>query len=94
MSPDAALAAVELCEAADRSIAVGGTVRPLADSVGGTSGVNGDSRRLRAAIAALPRVPLGTLPTPLVEAPRLARAIGVGRLLIKRDDLTGVGVWR
>jgi 1-aminocyclopropane-1-carboxylate deaminase/D-cysteine desulfhydrase-like pyridoxal-dependent ACC family enzyme len=52
--------------------------------------VNGDGQRLLAAIAALPRVSLGTLPTPLVEAPRLARAIGVGRLLIKRDDLTGL----
>jgi 1-aminocyclopropane-1-carboxylate deaminase/D-cysteine desulfhydrase-like pyridoxal-dependent ACC family enzyme len=45
---------------------------------------------LQHALDALPRVPLGTLPTPLVEAPRLAKAVGVGRLLIKRDDLTGL----
>jgi L-cysteate sulfo-lyase len=45
---------------------------------------------LQLALEALPRVPLGTLPTPLVEAPRLAQALGVGRLLIKRDDLTGL----
>src|SRR4051794_11149308 len=49
-----------------------------------------DGQRLRAAIDRLPRTPLGTLPTPLVDAPRLAREIGVGRLLIKRDDLTGL----
>lgn len=45
---------------------------------------------LRAALGRLPRVPLGTLPTPLVPAPRLGAAIGLPRLLIKRDDLTGL----
>ena len=44
-------------------------------------------------LARLPRVRLAALPTPLDEAPRLARALaGSGdapRLLIKRDDLTG-----
>lgn len=39
----------------------------------------------------IPRVPLACLPTPLVEAPRLAAAIGGLRLWIKRDDLTGFG---
>ena len=38
---------------------------------------------------ALPRTPLAVLPTPLVPAPRLAAALGTGRLLVKRDDLTG-----
>jgi D-cysteine desulfhydrase/L-cysteate sulfo-lyase len=38
----------------------------------------------------VPRVRLALLPTPLQEAPRLARALGIGRLLIKRDDLTGL----
>jgi 1-aminocyclopropane-1-carboxylate deaminase/D-cysteine desulfhydrase-like pyridoxal-dependent ACC family enzyme len=38
---------------------------------------------------AVPRVPLALLPTPLHEAPRLAAELGIGRLLIKRDDLTG-----
>jgi len=38
---------------------------------------------------ALPRFRLAQLPTPLHDAPRLAAAIGVERLLIKRDDLTG-----
>jgi D-cysteine desulfhydrase len=37
----------------------------------------------------LPRFRLAQLPTPLHDAPRLARAIGVARVLVKRDDLTG-----
>ncbi|MEJ8639179.1 D-cysteine desulfhydrase family protein [Streptomyces sp. MS2.AVA.5] len=39
------------------------------------------------------RVTLGTWPTPLEPAPRLARALGLGDgdLLVKRDDLIGLG---
>jgi D-cysteine desulfhydrase len=37
----------------------------------------------------LPRVPLATLPTPLVAAPRLSEAVGA-EVWIKRDDLTGL----
>ena len=41
-----------------------------------------------------PRFPLATLPTPLQEAPRLRRVLGgesrCPRILIKRDDLTGL----
>ncbi|MFH1084952.1 MAG: D-cysteine desulfhydrase family protein [Chloroflexota bacterium] len=37
-----------------------------------------------------PRVPLGHFPTPLHELPRLRLALGGPRLLIKRDDLTGL----
>lgn len=41
-----------------------------------------------------PRFPLASLPTPLQEAPRLRAALGgegrVPRILIKRDDLTGL----
>ena len=40
----------------------------------------------------LPRIALATLPTPLDDAPRLAREVGVRRLLVKRDDLTGLGL--
>jgi D-cysteine desulfhydrase len=41
----------------------------------------------------LPHAELAVLPTPLQEAPRLAEALGVrGRLLLKRDDLTGFAV--
>ncbi len=37
----------------------------------------------------LPRLPLATLPTPVEEAPALARALGVGALWVKRDDRSG-----
>ncbi|WP_329142296.1 D-cysteine desulfhydrase family protein [Streptomyces sp. NBC_01456] len=39
------------------------------------------------------RAALGTWPTPLEPAPRLARALGLGAedLWVKRDDLTGLG---
>lgn len=46
--------------------------------------------RQRYVAAGVPRVPLALLPTPLQEAPRLASELGIGRLLIKRDDLTGL----
>lgn len=39
----------------------------------------------------IPRVPVAFLPTPIMEAPRLAAAIGGPTLWIKRDDLTGFG---
>lgn len=40
-----------------------------------------------------PPVPLGTFPTPVEPAPRLAAALGLGPddLWVKRDDLTGLG---
>ncbi|MBM3189221.1 MAG: D-cysteine desulfhydrase family protein [Chloroflexi bacterium] len=38
----------------------------------------------------LPRVPLGHFPTPLEELPRLTAALGGPRLLVKRDDCTGL----
>jgi L-cysteate sulfo-lyase len=38
----------------------------------------------------LPRISLGHLPTPLEELPRLTKALGGPRLLIKRDDQTGL----
>ena len=37
----------------------------------------------------LPRIPLATLPTPYESAPRLAAALGLGRLHVKREDLSG-----
>lgn len=43
-------------------------------------------------IADLPRYPLAPLPTPLDEAPRLAKSLGLSKLLIKRDDLTGLAL--
>lgn len=44
----------------------------------------------RRVLAGLPRLCLAHLPTPLDEAPRFAERIGVGRVLIKRDDCTGL----
>jgi 1-aminocyclopropane-1-carboxylate deaminase/D-cysteine desulfhydrase-like pyridoxal-dependent ACC family enzyme len=41
-------------------------------------------------IAAIPTVPVAKVPTPLDEAPRAAAALGIERLWIKRDDLTGL----
>lgn len=38
----------------------------------------------------LPRVPLAFLPTPIEEMSRLSAVLGGPRLLIKRDDLTGL----
>ncbi len=38
----------------------------------------------------LPRVCLGHFPTPLEEMPRLAHHLGMARLLVKRDDQTGL----
>ena len=40
--------------------------------------------------AGLPRAGLVHLPTPLEAAPRLAEALGAGRLRIKREDLCGL----
>lgn len=36
----------------------------------------------------IPRIPLGVYPTQATELPSLARRLGIGRLYIKRDDLT------
>jgi 1-aminocyclopropane-1-carboxylate deaminase/D-cysteine desulfhydrase-like pyridoxal-dependent ACC family enzyme len=45
---------------------------------------------VRRALAGLPRLHLAHLPTPLEDAPRFADRIGAGRVLIKRDDCTGL----
>lgn len=45
---------------------------------------------LQRLINGLPRVRLANLPTPLEEMPRLSEALGGPRLLIKRDDYTGL----
>lgn len=43
-------------------------------------------------IEEFPRIKLANLPTPLVEAPKLTSALGGPRILIKRDDLTGLAM--
>jgi len=52
--------------------------------------------RVEAALATRPRIRLATLPTPLQEAARLRDALGghrsCPRILIKRDDLTSLGL--
>ena len=45
---------------------------------------------LQEAIDSLPRVRLAFLPTPLEECPRLSQHLGGTRILVKRDDLTGL----
>lgn len=47
---------------------------------------------LRARIAAIPRLSIALRPTPLVEAANLARHLGGPRILVKRDDLTGIAM--
>jgi 1-aminocyclopropane-1-carboxylate deaminase/D-cysteine desulfhydrase-like pyridoxal-dependent ACC family enzyme len=58
------------------------TLEPLAGPV--------SADEIRRRMEPVPRVPLALMPTPLQEAPRLAKELGIGRLLIKRDDLTGL----
>src|ERR1700754_3870012 len=41
---------------------------------------------------AFPRAGLGTGPTPLLAAPRLGDALGLPRLMLKRDDVHPLGV--
>ncbi|TCO44233.1 D-cysteine desulfhydrase family protein [Actinocrispum wychmicini] len=43
-------------------------------------------------LAAYPRVILGQWPTPLDDCPRLTEALGGPRILVKRDDVNGLGV--
>jgi len=43
-------------------------------------------------IAKLPRVSLGCFPTPLIEARHLSGVLGGPRILIKREDLTGLAL--
>lgn len=56
----------------------------------GTAGV--DNGRMSGAdhyLAPFPRVPLGHWPTPLERAPRLAGALGLDAVFLKRDDING-----
>jgi 1-aminocyclopropane-1-carboxylate deaminase/D-cysteine desulfhydrase-like pyridoxal-dependent ACC family enzyme len=46
--------------------------------------------KIRHALARQPRVPLAVLPTPLEPLPRLTAHLDGPRLLVKRDDLTGL----
>lgn len=61
-----------------------------------TSVSSAATTRVREALARQPRVPLATLPTPLYDAVRFRDALGgpgrCPRILIKRDDLTALGL--
>jgi 1-aminocyclopropane-1-carboxylate deaminase/D-cysteine desulfhydrase-like pyridoxal-dependent ACC family enzyme len=45
---------------------------------------------MRERIARIPRLNIAVRPTPMMEAPNLARHLGGPRIFVKRDDLTGV----
>lgn len=45
-----------------------------------------------ARLVGIPRTPLAALPTPLVRAQGLEKALALGPVYIKRDDLTGFGI--
>jgi len=45
---------------------------------------------LRARLDRLPRLSLADLPTPLLDCPRLSGALGGPRILVKREDMTGM----
>lgn len=47
---------------------------------------------LQAALAAVPRIALAHLPTPLERLDRLSAALGGPQILVKRDDCTGLGL--
>ncbi len=49
-----------------------------------------DLRDLKSKLAALPRARFAQLPTPLEELPRLSAALGGPRILVKREDQTGL----
>ena len=51
---------------------------------------NRNKESITETIRHLPRTPLAKLPTPLDEMPNLSRALGGPRLMVKRDDLTGL----
>ena len=48
------------------------------------------ARQLRAKLAALPRLRLAHLPTPLEFCPRLTKELGGPKIWLKRDDATGL----
>ena len=51
-----------------------------------------DRATFRANLAAIPRVKIAHLPTPLEELHRLTAELGGPRILIKRDDATGLAM--
>lgn len=56
----------------------------------GCGGAQTPSHLLSPSTRSRPRVPLAHLPTPVEELPRLSRELGGPRILVKRDDQTGL----
>jgi D-cysteine desulfhydrase family pyridoxal phosphate-dependent enzyme len=52
--------------------------------------LNPDSERIAMNLEQLARISLANLPTPIDELPRLSQELGGPRLLVKRDDQTGL----
>lgn len=52
----------------------------------------GAAHHLRQLLSKFPRAPVAHLPTPLDDCPRLAESLGGPRILIKRDDMTGLAM--
>lgn len=50
------------------------------------------ARRLRQILDRFPRAPVAHLPTPLDDCPRLSEALSGPRILMKRDDQTGLAL--
>lgn len=48
--------------------------------------------QIQAAVDALPREHIAAMPTPLQEMPNLSKALGGPRILVKREDLTGLAM--
>ncbi|PZC48619.1 MAG: D-cysteine desulfhydrase/L-cysteate sulfo-lyase [Chloroflexi bacterium] len=51
-----------------------------------------NNKDLRSAIDRMPRVSLANIPTPIQELTSLTKFLGGPRILVKRDDLTGLGL--
>ena len=47
---------------------------------------------MRERIARIPRLRIAVRPTPMMEAPNLAKHLGGPRIFVKRDDMTGVAL--
>ena len=77
----------------DAAPAARAVIRPAAAMAGGRAHRRVDQGMIeRDPATALPRLRLARLPTPLEPAPRLAEALGLGALWIKREDLARVAL--
>ena len=73
-----------------QSVASGGGVRELKR---GVIPLSYSIREVREALGTCSRLSLADLPTPLMDCPRLAEKLGGPRILVKREDQTGLAFW-